>query len=148
MSYLDKRIYERKREFAANKKAKNADKVTAEQAEVLAELCAFRHKFHCNMDSIVQDHTQSFQRLIAINIQLNRASLPIISGVPTDTTDYIDIDDIWTLQEMGTMNNYEDEYHRIHNELSALHEKIEIYLNKIDEQFGTNYAPSGASRIF
>lgn len=83
-----------------------------------------------------------------------------MEGIPTYNDNFIDIDDIYSLMD------YDEEYseiefdeekrlewiekhsNRIYDELEELHKKMERHLEKIDEEYGTKYAPTGALRIF
>ena len=96
--------------------------------------------------------------IIEANSALKKSALPIINGIPTDTVDYIDIDSIRELEELGEAPSrddedewqewYDAEYYRIYDELEELNQKIEKYLERIDAEHGTHYAPTGKSRIF
>ena len=43
---------------------------------------------------------------------------------------------------------YNNEYKRVYNELSELHDSIEKYLKEIDEKYKTSFCPTGALRKF
>ena len=160
-AFLSKDIYDKKREWAAKRMEQNTEKgsekgLTEEQAEVLADLCTFRHEFHTHMNSLVMDNTSSFQELIRLNIRLVDSGLPSIPGVPKDTTDYIDIDDMNVVYELEKPPEdrddrrkwIKDNTERILKELGKLHSDIESYLATIDEKYETSYCPSGATRIY
>lgn len=158
--YLPKEAYDRKREWAAKRMAKNKeiDTLTEEQHDVLADLCEIRHEFHTNMDDITKHDTSKIkQELVRINMKINEAGLKPMEFIPYgDISDYIDIDtidELYEIEEVPEYNSerqdwYDDNYYRIFKELGELHEKIEDYLRNIDKKYGTDYCPSGASRIF
>lgn len=158
MARLTKEQYSRRRENAAIRMAKNAENtaLTEEQHEVLRRLCAKRHDIHSNKNSVIKDNTREFKSLIEINIELEENSIDTMSFIPTDKSDYIDIDDFEVLYEIVQIpedeeerqNWFDDNYTRISRELEELNSKIENYLSEIDAKYGTNYAPTGAQRIF
>ena len=43
---------------------------------------------------------------------------------------------------------YNNEYKRVYDELSELHDSIEKYLKEIDEKYKTSFWPTGALRNF
>lgn len=158
MAHLTKQQYSIRNENAAIRMMKNAENtaLTDEQHEILRRLCAKRHEIHSNKDSVINDNTREFKSLIEINIELEENSINTMSFIPTDKSDYIDIDDFQTLYETEQIpededekqNWYDDNYTRISNELEILNTKIENYLSEIDAKYGTNYSPTGAQRIF
>lgn len=59
MAYLNKQQYGYRRESAAARNLNNEEiavqnGMTSDQAELISKLCAIRHDFHCNIDSIVK----------------------------------------------------------------------------------------------
>lgn len=161
MAQLDKNAYYRKMIYAGKKMAANKEiqTLTEEQHDALSQMCSARHELHTNMDRITKGSEQDYLgSIIEANGALGKSGLPIIDGIPTDTTDYIDIDSIRELEDLGEAPSrddedewqewYDAEYHRIYDELSKLNKKIEKYLEQIDAEHGTHYAPTGASRIF
>jgi len=158
-AYLNKDIYDRKREYAATRMIKNKENasLTDEQHDALINLCTVRHRLHTNMDKVVKSDNEGIKnKLILANIQLNENKITPMDFIPLDTSDYIDIDTIDLLYEIEQIPEneeekqewYDDNYYRIYNELSNLNNKIEEYLKKIDEKYGTNYCPTGLSRKF
>jgi len=152
-------IYEGKREFAAKRMAENKkiETLTESQHEAMSNLASVRHDFHVNMEKITKsDDNKLKPKLIEANIQLKESGLMPMSFLPTDEEDFIDIDSIDELYEIDEVPEDEDErkdwydenYESIFKKLSNLHSKIEDYMRSIDKQYGTNYAPSGMSRMF
>jgi len=150
--------YEGKQRWAENRMAKNReiDTLTEEQHDVLADLCSVRHDIHSNKRSIiVSDESKRLQKLIEINEQIKDSGLDYMEFIPTDTSDYIDIDSIYFLEETEDVPEddserqdwYDSNYVRISGELEILNDKIEKYLIEIDKKYKTNYAPSGMSRF-
>lgn len=161
MTILDKNAYYGKMIYAGEKMAENKEieTLTEEQHDALSQMCSARHELHTNMDRITKGSEQDYLgSIIEANSALEKSALPIIEEIPTDTVDYIDIDSIRELEDLGEAPSrdnedewqewYDAEYSRIHDELSKLNQKIEKYLEQIDIEYGTHYAPSGASRIF
>jgi len=152
-----KTIYERRAENAAIRMAKNAEvsSLTEEQHQALNELCSRRHAMHSNMDSCVTSRENGIMaNLEKTGVILAQAGIPC-HVLPSDESDYIDIDDIDSLYEYDDVPEddeerqewYTDNYSRIMSELSELNEQIEKYLRSIDEQHGTSYCPTGEQRI-
>ncbi|MFA5068076.1 MAG: hypothetical protein WC466_08610 [Candidatus Izemoplasmatales bacterium] len=158
-AYHSKDVYDKKREYAARKMAKNKDidTMTDEQHDAVANLCSIRHELHTNMHNVAISDDQNIKKKIVLaNIQLRESDLPHMSFVPLDEIDYIDIDSIEDLKLMGENPEndeeknewYTENYYRISNELSELNSNIEKYLKQIDEKYGTSYCPTGLSRVF
>ncbi|MFA6569919.1 MAG: hypothetical protein WCT77_01645 [Bacteroidota bacterium] len=151
-------IYEGKRRYADKKmqENKNIGTLTEEQHDAISSLCSVRHDLHSSQDSVIRsDSDGKKKKLIKVNIELQESGLNPMSFVPTETSDYIDIDSIDELYEMEEVPEdekekqdwYDDNYYRISNELENLNTKIENYLGEIDEKYGTSYNPTGLSRI-
>lgn len=160
MAYLTKQQYDYRRESAANRMEKNKDAcntLTEEQHEALARLCSARHDFHSNIDTCVKGEDSTYtDELINANADLVASGLPAIKGVPASFEDYIDIDTIALLYQLGGIPEddeereewYSTEYERIYGEYEDLNTVIEDYLREIDKTHGTHYAPTGALRVF
>ena len=161
MAQLDKNAYYGKMIYAGKKMSTNKEieTLTDEQHDALSQMCRARHELHTNMDRITRGTEKDYLgNIIEANGTLKKSALPIIDGIPTDTADYIDIDSIRELEDLGEVPSrdnedewqewYNAEYHRIYDELENLNKTIEKYLEQIDIEHGTYYAPSGASRIF
>lgn len=158
-AYYNKNIYDGKKEYAAAAMAKNKEtqSLTDDQHDALSDLCSVRHELHTNTDSLIKsDEGGIKEKLISANIQLNQSGVPPMNFIPLDTSDYIDIDTIDLLYELEEVPEneeerqiwYDDNYYRIHGELSNLNSKIEQYLSEIDKKYGTQYCPTGLSRKF
>lgn len=161
MTNLDKNAYYGKMIYAGKKMAANKEiqTLTEEQHDALSQMCSARHELHTNMDRITRGTEKDYLgNIIEANGMFKKSALPIIDGIPTDTVDYIDIDSIRELEDLGEAPSRDDEdewqewynteYSRIHDELAELNKKIEKYLERIDAEHGTHYAPTGKSRIF
>lgn len=158
-AYWNKHIYAERR----NKKSREYgtdNGLTDEQCDALESLARVRHELHANKDKIIyNDEMRLKNELIKVNIELENAGLEPMDFVPTDESDYIDIDSISDLidfcdgnpfPESGTkewQDRYDEEYFRISGELEELNSKIEKYLGMIDQKYGTNYRPTGMSRF-
>lgn len=160
-AYLSKDAYDKKREYAARKMMRNKeiDSLTDEQHDALSNLCSIRHKLHTNMDKVTKSDNDNIKKDIVIaNIQIRESGLNPMEFVPLDEIDYIDIDtieDLYIYEEDSIPEDEEERqnwldynYERIYSELSILNNKIETYLKQIDEQYGTEYCPTGLSRKF
>lgn len=159
MAYLSKDQYERRNENAARRmnENKNVTSLTEAQHEALSNLCTARHELHSDLDSVItsEENTKK-QELIEVNIQLKESGLTPMSFIPTDESDFIDIDSIGeliTLEDVDSDDEdykewHDENYERINGELEGLNTKIENYLSALDKAHGTNYAPTGKQRIF
>ena len=164
MTYLTKDDYYRRELAAGRRMAQNAaiETLTHEQHDVISDFCSFRHKFHVEMSRIVFNNGDAFTELIRLNGEFQQLGLPILEGIPTYNDSYINIEDINSLmdydEEYSDVELDDDEekklewikkhYDRIYDELSDLHQKMEKHLERIDEKYGTRYAPTGALRVF
>jgi hypothetical protein len=167
MARLSKEAYEGKREWAARRMNSNTKTgaesgLTEAQADALAELCSARHSLHSGRKSAIMTGS-NVQEIVQCNDNLSEAGLPGIPGVPFGYhEDYLDIDNVNELQEIGqdaeghkvpssSNPDYEswldETCERISAELEELNTRIEHYLADIDEKYGTNYNPSGATRL-
>ena len=163
MAYLKKEQYDYRRESAAKRAADNEaiaieHGMTEKQAELISELCSLRHELHSNMDKVTKSDSQLDIKgqLVELARKIDEEGLPQVPGIPIAECDYIDIDSLEELleydawPESGTQewqDKYDDEFWRIHGELSNLNSEIEKYLADIDKQFGTSWCPTGALRI-
>jgi len=150
MGILSKEAYEGKREWAARKQARIAEECTAltpEQHEALAWLCERRHFFHCNMEDLFISESVEGQECFKlvdhqINDCLTEVGLPAIEfGV--SALDFTD-DSSWEYDGYASYEEAEEECMELAHEL---HSKMEGYLADIDREYGTEYAPTGATRI-
>ena len=164
MAHLNDNQYTYRREKAAARAVGNEEiakehGMTDEQAALISRLCTLRHELHCNMDSIVRGGDgarQLEQELCDWESDSCKAGLPLIDLYDrlceVDTMDGL----IYHYGENVPANHdseefaawYNEEYERIHDEVSALHQSIECYLADIDKQYGTHWCPTGALRIY
>ena len=156
MAYIDKEGYERKREWAAKRMAENSqiDTLTEEQHEALEWLCSVRHDVHCNQDDFFCDesaNSSEYWNYIddgnggTIREKLMEAGLPEMKWSFNP--------DMYTSESVCYELDYteeerEEERERCLEMAEKFNLDIEKYLKTIDEQHGTNYCPSGASRKF
>lgn len=162
MAYLNKQQYEYRRESAAarnlnNEKIAVEHGMSEEQAELISELCAIRHEFHCNMDSLVKggDNNSIVDEIETIEEEINESGLPQLNV----SLRLLDIDDIdGLIYEYGDNvpedhdsqefhDWYDDNYYRIYSELAEINKNIEKYLDNIDSQYGTHWCPTGKLRM-
>lgn len=162
MAYLNQKQYDYRRESAAARNLNNEEiavehGMSEEQAELISRLCAIRHEFHCNIDSIVKggDDNSISDEIENIEYGINESGLPELDIVSM----LLDIDDLDGLvYEYGEdvpedhdseefQNWYDDNYARIYSELEEVNKSIEKYLANIDNQYGTSWCPTGQLRI-
>ena len=161
MGHLNKQQYERRRENAVSRNIKNEDiavanGMTQEQAELISELCSLRHRIHSSVDRLVEDNSEATRDLIGVNARIDESGLKAMDFIPTDTSDYIDIDDINTLYETEEIPEDDEERRKWRADKTAyiceqwyeLNRSIERYLAEIDKKYNTHFAPTGALRIF
>lgn len=162
MAYLNQKQYDYRRESAAARNLNNEEiavehGMSEEQAELISRLCAIRHDFHCNIDSIVKggDDNSISDEIENIEYGINESGLPELDIVSM----LLDIDDLDGLvYEYGEdvpddhdseefQNWYDDNYARISSELEGINNSIEKYLSEIDAKYGTHWCPTGALRV-
>ena len=159
---LKKEQYDYRRESAANRNADNEETAARNgmeqgQAELITELCSMRHDLHCSIRDIATgDEGGMLNELVRLNIRIKESGFTPMDFVPSDEEDFIDIDSIALLEEMGEAPDSDsDEYDtwladtldRIEGELCGLNGKIEGYLRNIDRKYSTKFAPTGALRM-
>jgi hypothetical protein len=162
MAYLNKQQYGYRREAAAARNLNNEEiavqnGITSEQAELISELCAIRHEFHCNIDSLIkssEDHT-IYDNIERIEDEINESGLPELHVACM----LLDIDDLdGLIYEYGDdvpedhdsqeyRDWYDDNYSRIYGELEEANKSIETYLSSIDAKYGTSWCPTGHLRL-
>lgn len=162
MAYLNQKQYDYRRESAAARNLNNEEiavehGMSEEQAELISRLCAIRHDFHCNIDSIVKggDDNSISDEIENIEYGINESGLPELDIVSM----LLDIDDLdGLIYEYGNdvpedhdsqefQDWYDDNYARISNELEEINKNIEKYLSNIDAKYGTHWCPTGALRV-
>lgn len=162
MAHLNQKQYDYRRESAAARNLTNEEiavqnGMSEEQAELISKLCAIRHEFHCNMDSLTkssEDHS-TFDEIENIEDAINEIGLPQLNVASM----LLDIDDMNGLiydygddvpedhDSQEFQNWYDDNYARIHSELEGVNKAIEDYLRVIDKDYHTSFAPTGKLRI-
>lgn len=147
MAKLSKEQYSRRNENAAIRMSENKEvsTLTEKQHEVLAELCSFRHELHCNQEDLFASNGANFAIFWnflreEIYNKLSDANLPKISFPNSDeiSTDY-------DYSDFGL--SYEEAMEDVINYASEVNNRIEKYLKEIDNNFATNYCPTGALRL-
>lgn len=162
MAHLNQKQYDYRRESAAARNVTNEEiavqnGMSEEQAELISKLCAIRHEFHCNMDSLTkssEDHS-TFDEIENIEDAINESGLPQLNVASM----LLDIDDMNGLiydygddvpedhDSQEIQNWYDDNYARIYGELEGVNKAIEDYLRVIDKDYHTSFAPTGKLRI-
>ena len=163
MALLDKvalqMLRQKRAENAAKRMLQNKEKkgfLTEDQHDALANLARVRHNLHSNLEALAHgtDSGRDIERdLIRANNRLYEQGIPV-EGIPYDEADYFEIDNLDDernfAHDNGTELSAEDEDEIVANALrewDKVNFRIEDYLRKIDEQNGTDYAPTGAQRF-
>lgn len=162
MAKLSREAYDGRREWAARRMAENAkiDSLTQEQHDLLAELCTFRHNLHCSWDSLANGNAQDIEAQISEYYEdtLSDRTRRLFGEAAYNLIDYnTTADDPEDVEEyMGIPTDlYNDDYNewceRIREAdfdlFSTINSEIESFLTRIDNKYGTSYAPSGATRF-
>ena len=154
MAYLDKEAYERKREYAAKRMAENREitTLTDEQHDLLNELCTFRHDLHTNQKSAFNANSSDYS-YYANNISkyyvgvseddLHSRIVKAFGTAPYTPIDYPTSEDY---DDYGM--TYEEAQEEAETLFDKINTQIENFLSDIDKKHGTNYCPSGATRIY
>lgn len=148
MAIISKDGYDRKREYAARKMEENrlVDTLTAEQHDVLAWLCAYRHTMHVDQESLFHSESSNFSTMWSDYDSINNRlcecglspiTLPDSIDIPSDADGEFDEDFV-----------YEEALESFFEIIEGINNTIESYLRDIDRTHHTNYCPTGASRIF
>lgn len=158
MRYSDR--YDAKQRYVDRVMSKNAEVETLsdDQHSALRKVAEMRHKFHSNPDGLFNTESASYDmwNYVAqdgeINRLLEQAGLPTIEfgdyTYTPSTFDYEELggkDEYETLEEWKEQSGVMDEFYKDFNDAN---ERIEKYLRTIDEEHGTQYAPSGFSRLY
>ena len=152
MNDLLKNKLERRTENFWNLMAKNAEikTLTPEQHEALANLANLRHTLHSNQETLFNDeadNTATWQAYDNINETLNACGLDSIDlPASEDRTTNIkyDIDN-----EGLNLEEWTEKYYPVFvEEMDTINKSIESYLEAIDKEHGTKYAPTGKTRLY
>lgn len=165
MAYLNKEAYARKKEYAVAKMERNV-KITSlseEQHDALRELCSFRHNLHCNWEDVFYSESLNaaeIEREISIwsdyedhDDNTIRCRIYNLFGIyPFNRKDYATEDAIApeddnTEDYMYSADEREAAIEQAYRCFNEINTEIESFLRGIDEQNGTEYCPSGFSRI-
>lgn len=164
MAYLNKEQYKYRREAAAARNVKNEsiavdNGMTEQQADLISRLCSLRHELHCSMEDIVKGNDVAEdirERFASLEDKMGESGLPElgVSGWLEDLDDmdgliYYYGEDVPEDHDSDEFKEwYNNEYKRVYDELSELHDSIEKYLKEIDEKYKTSFWPTGALRNF
>lgn len=157
--------YEAKTNYVRAMNAKNAEieTLTAEQHELIQDICRFRHEVHCDIESYFNssiNHSAqvsdgydivelfSIDFLFDFNKLLSKHNLPKFHT----SFDFAETpDDSWVEADSDDEEAWQDEYYDLHREcyenFNKLNSDIECWLFNIDEQHGTQYCPTGFARL-
>lgn len=152
MGIISKEGYRGKLEWAAKRMERNkttCTTLTPEQHDILAELCAFRHDLHHNWDSAWNEESQNFDVYCdGISIYNVDAGLPekikqAFGKEPFKRIDY-PTSNTYELDDL----TWEEGFDQACDLFIEVNDEIEEFLRDIDKEHGTDYAPSGATRLF
>lgn len=149
-----KQMYEAKQGYADKRNADNAkiETLTEEQHNVLAWLCQVRHDLHSNSEDLFYSERSNYTKFwdyiddgcggSVINDKLDEIGL--------DKIDFSEIDMIEAPSDTfcETDEDYENGLKEIHEISDKINRIIESYLSDIDKEHGTNYCPTGLSRLY
>jgi hypothetical protein len=150
-----KEIYMGKEDYARCKQEKNREIKTLsdEQHATLANLCRIRHDLHTNIKSLINSPECDIDsELIECKDSMGKVGLPALQ-LPFLHVDYFDIDNLQFIKspDFNSPDDYLGWYNKTFEELyeqwSKVHRAIELYLLDIDSNHGTQYCPTGMSRL-
>jgi len=163
MAYLSKHEYFLREQAAARRMAENAEieTLTEAQHDALATLCAVRHELHSTprvgevlFNGEAADHSRLWD-IIDTETQDNKTLSALVAvGLPALdwSCDPVEYDTSFCWPEVyGTRITEDDRDEAIaalYDLSEAYNSAVEDYLRKIDEEYGTHYAPTGALRNF
>lgn len=132
---------------------------------LLIELCKTRHSFHSNLHCCYKsdrDFSACGQLYTLNDVLIMLGFRGIDFSIPYDEIGFIDVlmennsrhmyseDDIRYLPvdytEAEYSRWYERNFERTHDQLSQVNADIEKYLKSLDEEYGTDFCPSGSLR--
>lgn len=168
--YLDDDAYYYKQLYADRKSQENEEialenGLTEEQTDIIETITRLRHELHSeDVETIFNDQVEypdSYKYFFDdtaeenyVNTQLKKVGLPELK-LPSWGTHFTEWDFDEEVKERG-IEEYSKEWEELRSEyLSNLTEDldkanttIENWLGEIDEKYGTQYKPTGMSRIF
>lgn len=151
--------------------------LTEEQHEVLEWLCTIRHELHTSKDSVWNNNSDALkpfdnscgdyevnQRLKRVGLKPIELQFDYISCPTVSDFDCLSRDEQDEWQEKADRYNNEHpnsmghssislwqeeswEYRDFLEDIERINDNIEKYLKEIDEMHGTNYCPSGYTRL-
>lgn len=150
-------MYERKNEWAANRmeQNKNIDTLTEQQHDALAWLCSIRHTIHTNQKSMFISNSVDFDLWKYIDgvddntIKEKLESVGLPNNLSWDAL-FVPSDYDYNMrfnEDKSWYNDYDAAYEIHIDFLEKVNTDIENYLRNIDKEHGTNYAPSGHTRL-
>ena len=142
-------MFEGKRRYAERRNLENSkiDTLSEEQHDALAWLCMIRHDMHVSKDSFFLSESADHEKYWGyvereISDRLRSVNLPSFD-FRFDEADYITD---YTYEVDGL--DYESAYLQTMEYIEGFNRYIESYLRDIDSMHGTQYAPTGYSRIY
>lgn len=148
-----KEIYERKKEWAARRMADNKEieTLTEEQHELLERLCTFRHDLHTNWDSAFCSGSGDYDKYaneicvhcVGMENDLYTEVKEAFGKAPFTPIDYPD-DYCYDVLGYESVEEAREEAYKLFEQVN---EEIEAFLYSIDKEHGTDYCPSGYTRI-
>lgn len=164
-----KEMYEAKARYAARKFNESAaladNKLSNAQLNTIASVTNLRHWWHCNGAEALTNPEASENakaRKIAEGEWLGSDELATVASLecgtlytPAGGDDIHDVDDWYYVMEEKEQSRYADidefksECYAKNGEIvERINNEIEAWLRRVDEKFGTCFAPTGMSRIF
>ena len=149
---IEKEEYERREMCAlAHMDKQNEIKtLSEEQHELIAEICAMRHKLHVfGEDYYYIEHgdSNSYSDFLEnINIRLLDLDLPVIEGIPA-IDEFPNDNDRYNGVIDNTDEAEEENYNEFLEMINDVCNNIEEWLHHIDRTYSTSYAPTGAYRF-
>lgn len=148
-SKLKKEMYERRNNYVEKRNRENSEilegVLTDEQIDFIETVCSMRHKIHTGREHLFiseADNTEEWEFIDNLKENIKKLNLPEINEdellrIDCYTTE-VDVD----YNDM----DYDEALDEFYDQIEKLNYKLERWLFKIDEQYGTNYAPSGKYR--
>lgn len=142
-------MFEGKKRYAERRNLENSkiDTLSEEQHDALAWLCKIRHDMHVSKDSFFLSESADHEKYWGyvdngISDRLRSVNLPPFDFI-FDEADYV-TDSTYEVDGL----DYESAYLQTMEYVEGFNRYIESYLRDIDSMHGTQYAPTGYSRIY